>query len=218
MGGKKLVIFDMDGTLIDSVDFIVWSFVEASKALGLDVDPTLIKQNLGRTLDDLVREAFIARGYDEGPVKAMLEIRNKLAEESWRKAVRPFPEAAEVLARLKAMNYMVGVASSAKEERVVEYLEYFGLLRFVDFVCGLREGIRGKPHPDVLLEVVRMARLRPSDSIYVGDALADCLAAQAAGMDFVAVDRDGASWNSAGAYACRPLGVVRRLTEIFAYV
>ncbi|MEM4571044.1 MAG: HAD-IA family hydrolase [Desulfurococcaceae archaeon] len=86
------------------------------------------------------------------------------------------------------MGYVLAVASSSMVERINEFLEHFGVLGYFTAVFGVRPGVRGKPEPGVILEVLRETGFKPEETVYVGDKEVDCIAARKAGVDFILVD------------------------------
>lgn len=203
------VLFDLDGTLLDTEGFIVWTFLEASKAFGVSVDPRVISRNVGRPIEELVAAAFA--GVEPTLVAKILEARRGLVEREWKKMVKPFPDAAPALSRLRRSGLKMGVATSSRPERALAFLDYFGLRGFFDVVVGLEEGLRGKPSPDILLEAIARLGASPASSVYVGDREVDCLASRSAGVGFILVNRGGYDYDFS---LCTPDAAVRSLLEL----
>ncbi len=208
---KKLVVFDLDGTLIDSEDFIVWSFVEAGRLVGVGVDPELVRESIGLPLEVVVERVLKSAGASESVVEEFLEVRRKIARENWRRMVRLFPDVKPALEELRGMGFKLAVASSAVTERIVEFLEYFGVLGYFSVVLGVGPGVRGKPEPDVLLRVLEASNTSSQEAVYAGDREVDCVAAQRAGVDFVLVDRKRRGTSS---WSCTPRITVESLLEL----
>lgn len=208
---KKLVIFDLDGTLVDSEDFIVWSFIEAARATGVEVDPVLVADSIGMPLDDIVERVFLSRGVPRRVVEDFIEVRRRIVRENWRKMVKLFPDVVPALNALRDMGFSMAVASSSVVERIMDFLEYFGVLGYFTYISGVKPGLRGKPEPDVILDVLEHAGFKPLDAVYVGDREVDCFAALNAGVDFVLVDRGR---GRRVVSECKPVGRVNSLLEL----
>jgi len=205
---KRAVIFDLDGTLVDSEDFIVWSFVEAGRVVGVVVDGELVRSLLGRSLEDVVEVVF--RGVERRVVEEVLTVRERFVRENWRRMVRVFPDVVPALRALASRGFLLAVASSSRVDRVVEFLEYFDLLRYFHVVAGVTPGIPGKPSPAVILQALRSLGVQPGEAVYVGDREVDCLASRGASVDFVLVSRGGRSRLE----NCEPVIVVKSLLEL----
>lgn len=209
---KTVVVFDLDGTLVDSEDFIVWSFVKAGELVGVEVDPEVIRSSIGMPLELVVERAFLNRGVPVSLVKVFLEVRRKLVEEHWRSRVSLYPDVIPVLRVLRDMGLILAVASSSVTKRIVDFLSYFGVLEYFHVVSGVNGGTRGKPEPDVILEALKSVGRGAEEAVYVGDREVDCVAATRAHVDFVLIDRRGVF--SEQRFACRPVGVIRSLLEL----
>lgn len=186
---KKLVIFDLDGTLVDSEDFIVWSFIEAGRVLGIKLDPSIIYDSIGLPLESVIERILINSDVSESTVEKFIEIRRRIVQENWRRMVKLFPDVKPALRELKEMGFSIAVASSSIVERIIDFLEYFGIIEYFTYISGMRPGLRGKPEPDVILAVLEKTGFKPSDAVYVGDREVDCVAASNAGVDFILINR-----------------------------
>jgi len=204
---KKLVLFDLDGTLVDSEDFIVWSFLEAGRRLGVEVDPERVRRMIGYPLDSVLEEVFEPGSID---LEEFKRVRKRIVEENWRSMVRIFPDVLETLEYLEGKGYILGVASSSVTSRINAFLEFFRLKEFFQIVSGVEEGVKGKPEPDVILRAVARAGVSPHDAVYVGDRVVDCLASRGAGVDFILVERSTYS----SITECEPVLTVKSLEEL----
>lgn len=211
---KKLVVFDLDGTLVDSEDFIVWSFTEAARILGFELNPDLIRELIGYPLEVVVSRILSETGLSESRIREFLDVRNRIVVEYWRSRVKLFPDVVPTLRKLGEMGFKLAVASSSRVERIVEFLGYFGVLGFFDYVSGVKPGIRGKPAPDVIIEVLEKTGIDASEALYIGDREVDCIAARNTLVDFILVDRRG----NTNLNNCTPLKTVKTLLEIPVYL
>ncbi|WP_440060253.1 HAD family hydrolase [Thermogladius sp. 4427co] len=205
----KAVLFDMDGTILDSEGFIVWTFREASKITGIPVDLDLVRRNIGRPIDDFREIVF--RGVSDSEFELFMKVRARIASENWKRMIRVFEDALHALPALREKGFKLALASSSKEERIIEYLSYFGLLGYFDAISGVREGVRGKPYPDVIERALKELGLSPYQTVYVGDREVDCQAASAAGVPFILVDRNGYPYDEG---SCKPSAVIRDLRSL----
>ena len=182
-----VVLFDLDGTLIDSGPIILASMKHASvTVLGREPDeervraaiggPGLIAQmrDLAPDRDDEHADAY--RAHNE-PLHAELE---------------GFPGVLELLPVLRDEGRTLGIVTAKRLKTVDLALDRFPVLReTMDVVIGAEDSERHKPEPDPLLEAVRRLDVDPGDAAYVGDSPFDVRAAKAAGMLAVAVGWGG---------------------------
>lgn len=209
---RDLFIFDLDGTLVDSEDFIVWSFVEAGRVVGVEVDVELVKRSIGMPLEEVVEVVLSGLGRDV--VERFIDVRRRLVSDNWRSMVRLYPDVEPVLRVLRDSGFTLAVASSSVLERVIGFLEYFGVLGYFKYVSGMRPGLRGKPEPDLIIDVLASTGFNPSEAIYVGDREVDCIAARRAGVEFIYLDRKRYDYRS----TCRPLFTINSLYDLLPYI
>ncbi|MEL9909347.1 MAG: HAD family hydrolase [Desulfurococcus sp.] len=209
LNGVRLILFDLDGTLVDSEDFIVWSFTEAARLTGLRVDPSIIRELIGYPLEYLLNE--ILGGVSGEKAREFIEVRRRLVWENWSKHVKLFPDVVPTLEYLSSKGYMLGVASSSIVERINAFLNHLGVSRYFNVVSGVTPGVRGKPEPDVILNALRMTGMHPGETLYIGDRVVDCIAARRAGVRIVIVNRRGTGLPASG---CSPDAVVQSLMEL----
>lgn len=205
----ELVIFDMDGTIVDSEDFIVWSFMEAGRLLSVELDPNRIRAAIGLPLESFIESTLSNLPRDV--VYRLIETRRAIARSHWRSMVRLFPDVIPALETLKSRGLKLAVASSSVTERIVEFLGYFGVLGYFDALSGVEPGVKGKPAPDVITRVLGRLGVSPDKAVYVGDRLVDCIAARSAGVEFILIDRSN-TWSNLG--DCPPLAVIESLLEL----
>ncbi len=206
----RAVLFDMDGTIIDSVDNIVRCWVWAFRQKGIPVTREQIYNYLGRTADDIM--ARIASSEEERELLAeVYRLARICGEKTWREDVKLYPGVKETLEYLRNKGYRLGLVTSSHADRTYEFLEYFGIRDYFDVIQCYEEGAPGKPDPYLLLRALEKLDVEPSQALYVGDSLVDCLAAKNSGMVFVLVRRPWAPRNSA---RCRPDVVIDEIIEL----
>ena len=101
----------------------------------------------------------------------------------------PFPETARVLDSLRARDKRIGVVSGKKAYKIVNLLRANGLDGYPETVVGFDETERHKPFPDPILKGMSSFDVPKDETVYVGDSPNDAMAAEAAGVDCVIVDR-----------------------------
>lgn len=173
----RAVLFDLDGTLIDSTDAIVESYFHSYDTLGA-ARPARerILETIGIPLE--VQFGHLG-GVEVAPaVKAYRERYRVLG----RELTTLLPGAAEALERLAEAGQRLGFATSKRRYASEELLEHLGVLHYFEARVGPEDVANPKPHPDVLFESLDQLQLRPADAVFVGDMVYDIEAGRAAGV------------------------------------
>lgn len=181
-----LYLFDFDNTLFDTRCGIEAILREALPVLGVEYGPDSFDECLGLTMDQV---------YD----RYMGDNRSRYRdfERSFMSVVMsdaylgapPFPETARVLESLRVRGKRIGVVSGKKAYKIVNLLRANGLDGYPETVVGFDETDRHKPLPDPILKGISSFDVPKDETVYVGDSPNDALAAEAAGVDCVIVDR-----------------------------
>jgi len=183
----SIVLFDLDGTLIDSGPIILASMQHSVRTvLGREIPPEQLGLTIGGQGIVAQMQAIDADRADD-LVEAYKEHNDGLHE-----TLEAFDELLEILPRLKAEGRKLGIVTAKRHRTVALALARFpALADEFDVVVAHEDTSRHKPDPDpVLLAVERLGGV-PSDSAYVGDSPFDILAAKAAGVYAVAVSWGG---------------------------
>ena len=213
------LIFDLDGTLIDSVYQHVVSWREALEAVGLHLSSWQIHRRIGMS-DELLMNAFMR---DSGHRLRDVEIEQakKIQTEAYFKLsenVKPLPGAKELLRTLKEKKVPHAIGTSSNHERSKPSLEMLGIARRVPVITG-DEIKRAKPNPDMFLACAQKMKVDISDCIIVGDSVWDLLAAQRAralGVGLLSGGFSADELDSAGAYRVYddPADLLEHLDEV----
>ncbi|MCL2889205.1 MAG: HAD-IA family hydrolase [Eggerthellaceae bacterium] len=182
MSKKKAVLFDLDGTLIDTKDLILSSFRKASQAiLGKEIPDEEVLPLIGIPL--LEQAYILAPEHAEELIDSYRQFNIELHEE----LIRSFDGITELLEALLAKERRLAVVTSKRNIPAMEGLESFNLQGYFEFVSGMEESHKHKPNPEPLLVAAKRMGEDIADCIYVGDSIYDMLAARAAGAVAVAV-------------------------------
>ena len=202
------VLFDLDGTLLDTKELIIKSFVHTFEKFrpGYILSDSEVDSFFGPTL----KETFKRYSEDETEIDEMIKYYREFNKESHDQYVKAFPGAKETLKTLKKKGYDIAVVSSKKSDMVSHGLEFTGLLEYVDVIVGEEEITNPKPSPDgINLALEQLINAKNEDikaefeknkkegeefdssmlmtrenykAIYVGDNLNDILAAKNANV------------------------------------
>jgi pyrophosphatase PpaX len=179
MSVVRAVIFDLDGTLIDSNWVHLQCWRGALKTLGLQARDQEVIDKLGLSTVDIAES--LAASHDEQTVAKLVELESQLFENAWRLEVKPRYGALEMLRIMKARGVKSAVASSNKNDRISRTVKYFGMDLLLDTIVGSDEVEAGKPDPALVMTAINKLRVMPEETIYVGDSKYDIEAGRAAG-------------------------------------
>ena len=181
-----LYLFDFDNTLFDTRCGIEAILREALPVLGVEYGPDSFDECLGLTMDQ-VYDRYM--GDDRSRYRDFERSFMSVVMSDAYLGAPPFPETARVLESLRARGKRVGVVSGKKAYKIVNLLRANGLDGYPETVVGFDETERHKPCPDPILKGMSSFDVPKDETVYVGDSPNDALAAEAAGVDCVIVDR-----------------------------
>lgn len=200
---KKLMIFDLDGTVLDTLEDLAVSTNYALAQHGFpqrSIDE--VRRFVGNGIGKLIERAVPDNTALE-KIQAVLETFKQHYGEHCANRTRPYDGIMELLDDLKERKIQTAVVSNKADFAVQELCERYFPGRF-DFVVGEREGIRRKPCPDSVNEVLRTLHAEAQEAVYVGDSDVDVDTAANAGMDMI-----GVSWGFRGRAFLTEHGAVR---------
>jgi len=207
----RVVLFDLDGTLADTIPLIVASYQHAFRTvLAEEVEDARARAWIGRPLLPALLEESPEHGHELDRVYREWNLANTA------RLIRRYPGVAELLTDLLAAGATCAVATSKRRETARLALHSVGIDHLVDVVAALEDTGAHKPAPDPLLHAAASLGVDPADCVYVGDATVDVLSAKAAGMAAVAVTW-GAGERDALA-ATGPDALVDSVADLSAYL
>lgn len=181
----KTILFDLDGTLIQSTDIILETFVITFKKFfpSMKLSEAELTNMLGHTL--YTTFAFYTDSQDQ--VNEMVDYYRVISNQKIEEGLKPYPGAAETMAYLKKNGCKIGVVTSKKRHVATYHLELTGLLQYVDGLIGYEDSEEHKPDPEPLLKALKLFNAKPRTTIYIGDHENDMIAAKKAGISACAV-------------------------------
>jgi len=179
----KLIIFDLDGTLVDAYPAITASLNYTLKKLGLmPQDPLVIRRAVGRGDENLLRP-FVKKG----DLKRALIIYRRHHRGALLRRSHLLPKAREVLRYLKSRKYLLAVASNRPSEFSLILLRHLGIAKYFGQILCADKISRRKPHPEILNRIRKRFKLSFDEAVYVGDMCIDVKTAQRAKVRAIAV-------------------------------
>ncbi|RLA68594.1 MAG: HAD family hydrolase [Epsilonproteobacteria bacterium] len=181
---SKIVLFDLDGTIIDSTEAILESFEKAYVSFGVDVpDEEKIKSLIGLPLDVM----FVKLGVDESEATAYVNAYKEHYRTIHTQKTVLLPNAKEAI--VLAHGYAkLGIVTTKTSEYSRILLEHFDLMKYFDVLIGRQEVEHPKPNPEpVIKALAALDQSYGQVAYFVGDTEADMLAAEGAGIACVGV-------------------------------
>lgn len=182
----KTVIFDLDGTLLDtlqdltnSVNFALHSMQYPERSL------TEVRMFVGNGISKLIERA-VPEGTDEQSEKKTLQIFKSHYEQHCEDYTAPYPGVYELLSDLKEMNVPMAIVSNKADFAVKKLCEkYFS--DYISLAIGECDGVRKKPSPDTVFAAIAQLNAQQESAVYIGDSEVDIETARNAKIDSVCV-------------------------------
>ncbi len=183
----EAVIFDVDGTLIDSVDQHAKAWLWVFARHGHDIPLEDIRRQIGKGGDQLM-PYFLPEDEVARIGKTLEEERKTFFKDEYLPHLRAFSDVRELFERIKADGKRIVLASSAKGDELEDYKKIAGIEDLIDGETSSDDAEKSKPHPDIFHAALeKLGGLDPSKVIVVGDTPWDAEAAAKAGLKTIGV-------------------------------
>lgn len=175
----KAVLFDYDGTLMDTEPVIIASYTELFRRYRRpeDFTPELQVEVLGPSLDVEMKKFFPE--LDTEQLKA--EYRDYQNEHLWE-LIKPFPGCIELLEALQAKDIRCGLVSTRRTDSMEMHLEIFGMTQYFQTIIGTDKVANNKPDPEGIFKGMDELGVSREECMYVGDSASDIMAGHLAGV------------------------------------
>lgn len=180
----EAVVFDLDGTLLDSERAIVAAASAAFDDVNAHVTETQVADQLGAPLEELY--AIFVGDADDARMRKFITRYIERHDEHPDRFPPPLPGVVDALANLSA-SLPLAVATTKPTARALSQIEGAGLDKFFKHIQGTDPGMKPKPEPDVVIAACAGLAVHPRRSLMVGDTRRDVKAAQAAGAHAILV-------------------------------
>jgi HAD superfamily hydrolase (TIGR01549 family) len=172
----KAAIFDLDGTLLDSVDLHALAWHDAMVRFGHDVSFEQARGQIGKGGDKLI-PVFLSAEQQQDHGKELEEWRGKRFKAEYLPLVRPFSAVPDLLRRVRDAGVRIAIASSAKQDELDKYLEIACITDLVDVTTCSDDVEQSKPAPDIFEVVLEKLKIDGGDAVAIGDTPYDAAAA-----------------------------------------
>jgi HAD superfamily hydrolase (TIGR01509 family) len=174
---SRAAIFDIDGTLVDSVDLHARAWQETFRKFGREIEFERVRGQIGKGGDQLMPVFFSQDELDKFGDE-MEKYRGELFKRAFLLHVRPFPRVRELFERIRRDGKRIALASSAKEDELKVYKDLAHISDLVEEETSSDDAERSKPHPDIFAAALaRLGDVSPSETVVIGDSPYDAEAA-----------------------------------------
>ncbi len=219
----KAVIFDIDGTLVDSVDFHAQSWERTFQHFGHQIPYEQIRAQIGKGSDKLMPVFFSLEQLKESndahsPTfgERMRDYRRELYKREYHSRIKAFPQVRELFKRIKADGKLLALASSATKDDLAAYKQIMNVEDLVDAATTTTEVESSKPEPDVFFVTLnKLGGIAPNDVIVVGDTPYDAEAASKANLRMIGVLSGGFSEENLRQAGC--IAIYQNIADLLAH-
>jgi phosphoglycolate phosphatase len=180
----KVVLIDLDGTLLDTVGDIIHAANLMRGTLGFQpLDATVIRNFVGKGITNLVAKTLKDAVGEVGPTALKVAVANfeRQYETCFADSSKPYPGVVDGLNALKDAGFRLGCVTNKAEKFTLPLLEKTGLRDYFEIVVSGDTVAEKKPHPMPLLHAAQFFGCKPIEMLLIGDSINDAQAARAAG-------------------------------------
>lgn len=208
MDNIKLIIFDLDGTLVDAYDAIIKSFNYTMQKLDYPMQDALtIRRAVGWGDENLLRPFLNLKDLP----KALLIYRKQHKTDLF-KVSRLFPKVDMLLSRLKSKGYKLAIASNRPTKFSRLIIRHLRIEKYFDYILCADTLKHRKPHPEILYKIMQRFCVKPRQALYVGDMNIDAQTGRRAKVRTIIVTTGSSTKEEVKRE--RPYRIIRRIREI----
>ena len=181
----KAVIFDIDGTIVDSVDLHITAWQDAFRKYGKEIPYKAIRSQIGKGADQLL-PVFFSREKLKVFGEELEKYRSDLFKKKYLPRVRAFPKVRELFLRIKSDEMLISLASSAKKDELKTHKRIAQIEDLVDTETSSDDAEKSKPFPDIFqVALKKLGNMSPGNVVVIGDTRYDAEAAARADMSAI---------------------------------
>ena len=174
---KKLIIFDLDGVLVDSITNMKKSWNLTREKFSLKPSFYKYKHHIGIPFNDILKSLKIKKKLHKN-----INFEFKKNSLKYIDSIKFYPNTLSVLKYL-SKKYKLGVFTSKERSRTLKILKKLKI-NFDIVQCPIKR-YRGKPYPDLMNKIIKDMKLKKNETVYIGDTKFDYLCCRSAGVDFI---------------------------------
>ncbi len=172
----KAVIFDVDGTLVDSVDLHAKAWQEAFLEFGKTIDFKTVREQIGKGGDQLL-PTFLTKAEIEEYGEQLTEFRGEHFKKNYIDQIKAFAKVRDLFKIIKASGKKIAIGTSAKKDELSHYLKVAKIDDLVDVKTSADDVEKSKPFPDIFAVALDKLNLPPENVVVIGDSPYDAEAA-----------------------------------------
>lgn len=219
----EAVIFDIDGTLVDTVDFHAQSWERTFNHFGHQIPYEQIRSQIGKGSDKLMPIFFSLEELNQSedgqsPTfgERMRDYRRELYKNEYHSRIKAFPQVRELFLAIKADGKLLALASSATKDDVAAYKQILNIEDLIDAATTTTEVKSSKPDPDLFLVTLdKLGDVAPNNVIVVGDTPYDAEAAAKANLRTIGVLSGGFAEESLRKAGC--IAIYQDIADLLAH-
>jgi HAD superfamily hydrolase (TIGR01509 family) len=182
----KAVIFDMDGTLVNNMNFHQQAWIDFLKTYNVSITEEEFHEKNHGTITEVVPRFFSKKLSFEEIIRLGQE-KEQLYRDLYRPYLKPIDGLLDFLAKLKKANTRIGLATAGDIPNINFTIDGLGIRHYFSAITGSEEVKRGKPDPEVYLLTASKMNIDPANCLVVEDTISGIKAGLAAGMQVMAV-------------------------------
>ncbi|MEK6972960.1 MAG: HAD family hydrolase [archaeon] len=197
----KCIIFDLDGTIVDTVNIYLQAYLEVIKKMGIKTDEKFLLSLLGRPAEsifDLYFKKYKPKNKVKPDIKVCCDIKRKLFTKATQGKDISFPFAKETLKKLSESYKLAMFTGSSRDQIRLDKRA----LDLFDVILAGKESPKDKPNAEAIYLIAKKLKLKPENCIYIGDLPIDMKTAKNAGIKAIGLENkfaDAKSLETAGA-------------------
>jgi len=209
------VIFDIDGTLVDSVDLHAEAWQAALKRFGKNVSFADVRRQIGKGGDQLL-PVFLSQRELETFGEELEQYRSKLFKKEYLSRVTAFPAVRQLFERIRQDQKRIALASSAKEDELKTYKTIAGIDDLIEAETSADHAKKSKPYPDIFqAALAELGDIAPYKVLVVGDTPYDAQAAGKANLRTLGLLCGG--WNEEELHQAGCIAIYRDPADLLAH-
>jgi HAD superfamily hydrolase (TIGR01549 family) len=177
----RAIIFDVDGTLVDTVDYHARAWQEALEHFGHKVSFTEVREQIGKGGDQLLPMFLSVQEFNQSG-KEIENYRSDLYKRKYLPHARAFPKVRELFQKIQASGQSIGLGSSCKRDELAVYKKLAKIDDLPTVDTSSDDVDKSKPHPDIFDMALRRLNVTAAEAITVGDSPYDAIAASKIGL------------------------------------
>lgn len=177
----RAVLLDLDGTLIDTIPLIRWTFVQVFREFGLPWNDGAVLQTIGLPLRE------IAARYVPDRPEEFVRRYSAIQKEKHRELTKTYPGAVTALETIRSTGCRTAVVTSKRRIPACEGMKITGIDRFIEVTVAAEDVTRAKPDPEPVYKALDLLRAAPGETVYIGDSWYDIQAGRQAGVTTIGV-------------------------------